>query len=79
MTDWLPSRDLEALLDALTDELLASADHEIPTYFHDDADGRREEVEMVRRLIAGADAGLAVPANSLFKAPGLRAYVARNH
>lgn len=77
-TDWLPARDLEALLDALTDELLAAADHEVSSYVPGSAEERRDEAETVRRLIAAADAELAVPPASLFKAPGLRAYVTRN-
>lgn len=77
-TDWLPEHDLEALLDALTQELLASSTHEASQDFHHDADARHGEAETVRRLIAVADAELAVPPASSFKTAGLRAYLARN-
>ncbi len=77
-TDWLPEQDLEALLDALTLELLASPDQEVSTHYHRDADRRHDEAETIRRLVAAAESGSALPAASLFKTPGLRAYFARN-
>ena len=77
-TGWLPEQDLEALLDALTVELLASSDEGVSTYIPRDADERRDEAGRVRRLIAAAECGSALPAASLFKTPGLRAYLARN-
>ena len=77
-TDWLPEQDLDALLDALTSELLAASEHEISAYVHHDADERQDEIESVRRMIAAADAEAALLPVSLFKAPGLRAYLARN-
>ncbi len=75
--DWVPERDLQAVLDALADELLAAPDHEVSACFSD-ANERRDEVETARRLIAAADAGAAPPPASLFKSPGLRAYLDRN-
>ena len=77
-TGWLPSQDLTALLDALTEELLASPDHEVPAELHDGADERGEAAGLVRRLIAAADAEAAPLPTSFFKNPGLRAYVTRN-
>ncbi len=74
MTDWNPERELAALLDGLTEELLTAADHEVAPYLSETGDG---EAEAMRRLVAAADAGF-VPPVSRFIAQGLRDFIARN-
>lgn len=76
MTDWNPEHDLAALLDALTAELLTAADHEVTPYLREPGDD--DGAQLVRRLIAAADADFAVLPVSRFTTPGLRAYMTRN-
>jgi hypothetical protein len=78
VTDWDPEQDLAALLDGLTEELLAAANHEIAPYLDEAAEERGEGADAIRRLIGAADASLAALPVSGFVAPGLRAYVSRN-
>jgi hypothetical protein len=78
VTDRNPGTDLAALLDGLTEELLAAPAHEVAPYLDEAPEARRDGADAVRRLIAAADAGFAALPVSGFIAPGLRAYVARN-
>jgi hypothetical protein len=75
MTDWNPEHELAALLDGLTEELLATADHEISPYLSETGD---DAVEAMRRLVAAADADFVVLPVSGFITQGLRDFITRN-
>jgi hypothetical protein len=50
VADWNPEADLAALLDGLTEELLAAANHEIAPYLDEAAEERGEGADAIRRL-----------------------------
>ncbi len=52
---WSPEQDLAALLDALTDELLAASDHELRASLADSGEDPDEAAGFMRRLLAAAE------------------------
>jgi hypothetical protein len=77
--DWNPDRDLTALLDGLTEELLAASDHEIGAWARQESAKARTAVRAMRRLVkAAADSDLGAPRVSNFVVPGLPAHLTRN-
>jgi hypothetical protein len=78
MTAWSPHRDLEALLDALTEDLLAAPGPEVAVALRAAEAAQAPTIDAMRRAIAAADAGAIGPSVSGFVAPGLRAYVGRS-
>jgi hypothetical protein len=77
MTAWSPDQDLEALLDALTEELLAAPGPELAASLGAAGAARASTIDTMRRAIAAAEASANGPSFSGFVAPGLRAYVGR--
>jgi hypothetical protein len=75
MTDWNSERELAALLDGLTEELLTAADHEVAPYLSETGD---DAVEAMRRLVAAADADSVVLPVSGSVTQGLRDFMTRN-
>jgi hypothetical protein len=76
---WDPERDLAVLLDALTAELLTASDRQVALSVRETGGQPDMMVREMHRLMAAAEADVAVPPASGFTSPGLRAYVARNH
>jgi hypothetical protein len=79
LTDWNPERDLSALLDALTEEILTASDRDLATGIGEMGKESQDMVPEMRRLVAAADTDLAVPPVLNFVDRGLRAFVARNN
>jgi hypothetical protein len=75
---WNPEADLAALLDALTDDLLAAPARDVDALTAETGMPRDTVVREMRRLIAVAESDLIVPPAAEFSPPGLRAYIARN-
>jgi hypothetical protein len=75
---WNPEADLAALLDALTEDLLAASARDVDALARVTGIPPDTVARDVRRLIASAASDLIVPPAAEFSTPGLRAYIARN-
>jgi hypothetical protein len=75
---WNPEADLAALLDALTEDVLAASARDVDALARVIGVPPDTVAREVRRLIAVAECDLIVPAATEFSTPGLRAYIARN-
>jgi hypothetical protein len=75
---WNPEADLAALLDALTEDLLAASTRDIDALARVTGVPPDRVAHQARRLIALAESDLIVPSAAEFSTPGLRAYIARN-
>jgi hypothetical protein len=77
-TGWNPEHDLAVLLDALAQEVLTTSDRDVTVLVR--AIGAEPEMiaRDMRRLVAAAEADLAVPPAAGFTTAGLRAFVVRN-
>jgi hypothetical protein len=53
--DWNPERELAALLDALSEELLAAPDRDVVGSLHGTGEDAQHAIATVRRLIAASD------------------------
>jgi hypothetical protein len=69
---WSPAQDLAALLDTLTDELLAAPDHEMWVSLRAAGEDPKEAANFMRRLLADAETRAVVP-----PVTGLAAYPRR--
>jgi hypothetical protein len=78
MTGWHPEQDLTALLDGLSEELLAARDHDLATWVREAGEPVEDIAEPMRRLLAAADAGGIPPHMSMDLKAGVRASIARN-
>jgi hypothetical protein len=75
---WDPAADLAALLDALTEDVLAASARDVDALARVTGIPPETVAREVRRLIAVAESDLIVPPAAEFSTPGLRAYIARN-
>ena len=78
MTDWNAERDLAALLDALTAELLATPELDVAALLRETGKPVEATAEAMRRLVAAVDAHCVAPHVATALAAGLRALVARS-
>ena len=78
MTDWNAERDLTALLDALTADLLATPEHELAALLRQTGEPVEVAAEAMRRLVAAVDAHCVAPHVATALTAGLRALVARS-
>ncbi len=60
MKDWNPERELAALLNALAAELVAAPDYEVRALLGETGARGRGAIKTMRRLLAAADADVAV-------------------
>lgn len=73
MIDWRPDRDLDSLLDALTEELLAAPDRDFVSV------GPPSDVpDTVRRIIAAAESDICRPHGAASPGSVLRAFISRD-
>lgn len=79
MKDWNPERDLTALLDGLTAELLAAPDHDVGAWMREEGAKGHTAAKAMRRMVTkAAEADLDAPPVSNFVVPGLRIPFTRN-
>ncbi len=78
LSSWDPEHDLALLLDALTEDLLAGSQRDVAPVVREIGGELDTMVREMRRLVAAAEADLAIPPALGFTSPGLRAYIARN-
>jgi hypothetical protein len=77
-TGWNPEHDLDVLLDAFTQDLLAASDRDVAMLVRQTGVPMDAVVQDMRRLVAAAETGPMVPPVADFASPGLRAYITRN-
>ncbi len=75
---WNPEADLAALLDALTEDVLAASARDVDALARVIGVPPDTVARELRRLIAVAECDLIVPPAAEFSTPALRAYIARN-
>ncbi|WP_158816526.1 hypothetical protein [Methylocapsa sp. S129] len=79
MKDWNPERDLTALLDGLTAELLAASDQDIGAWAREEGAKSHPAARATRRVVKTAvEADLDAPPVSHFIVPGARLPFTRN-
>jgi hypothetical protein len=78
MTDWDAERDLAALLDALSAELLAMPEHELVGLVCGTGKTVEATAQEMRRLVAVVDAQCVAPHVATAVDAGLRASIARS-
>ena len=78
ITDWNAERDLAALLDALTAELLATPEHELAAWLRETGEPVETTAQPMRRLVAAVDAHRIAPHLATSLADALRVSIARN-
>ncbi|MGH7067340.1 MAG: hypothetical protein ACREFO_04525 [Acetobacteraceae bacterium] len=73
MTDWNPEQELVRVLDALTEEILATPDRDVAAWL--DRKRAKGAAREMRRLVAAAESGpIARPAVEFAE----RSYISRN-
>jgi hypothetical protein len=75
---WNPEADLAALLDALTEDVLAASARDVDTLARLTGVPPDTVAREMRRLIAVAESDLIMPPAAGFSTPSLLAYIARN-
>ncbi len=74
---WSPEQDLAALLDAMSEELLAAPDREVRAALREAGEDPDEAARFMRRLLADADTRAVVPPAADLAARARRVMVAR--
>jgi hypothetical protein len=79
LKSWNPEQELTALLDILSEELLAVPEADLAAWCRETGDRHRDQIAALRNLTMSADTGLGMASVPGGEAPGPRNPITRHH